>query len=359
MTQSVGLRMAAHGAGIDASMIKADPRTIRWLHLAAGACIYTAFAVYLYRPYLGEFTRWQYLLPFNSAAAAMGCFVLSRRWVCCLSGSLLAGAVFGFGPFVLGLARFHPTAGLLAASIAWLLLPASRYGRGRWPLAAVLCLLPAAVIVLFFQIGVHWRLFAMPISTQVRAEDLAALAAPLVMVRRTGSLLGFYHVPMAAVVLGLAMTLKARRVGVLLVLVAGATLAGWHSVCGVSPTIWLVFPVLCCSVMGGEGLSGLILAGNKDQKWVLLVAAVEAAMAVAALLLAARYFQVLLGLGSGYARLLVATARMFLMGAVATGFVFAVAAAGLRLAWLRTAVLGAALAVDIFVGAKFIVDSIL
>jgi len=340
-------------------MIKANPRTMRWLHVAAGACIYTAFAVYLYRPYLGEFTRWQYLLPFNSAAAAMGCFLLSRRWVCCLSGSLLAGAVFGFGPFVLGLARFHPTAGLLAASTAWLLLPASRYGRDNRLVGALLCLLPVAVIVLFFRMGAHWRLFAMPISTQVQADDLAALAAPLVMVRRTGSLLGFYHVPVAAVVLGLVMTLKARRMGILAILASGAFLATWPSIYGVGPTIWLVFPMLCCSVMAGEGLSGLILAGNKDQKWVLTAAIVEVVPAIVALLLAARYFQVLLGLGSGYARLLVATARMFLMGAAATGLVFAITAAGLRLVWMRAAVLGAALAVDIFVGAKFIVDSIL
>ncbi|HEX42909.1 MAG TPA: hypothetical protein ENN81_12755 [Phycisphaerales bacterium] len=340
-------------------MVKTNPRTIRWLHITAAACMYAAFAVYLYRPYLGEFTRWRYLLPFNSAAAAMGCFLLSRRWVCCLSGTLLAGAVFGFGPFVLGLARFHPTAGLLAASTAWLLLPASRYGRDRPLVGAVLCLLPAAAIVLFFRMGVHWRLFAMPISTQVRAEDLAALAAPLVMVKRTGSLLGFYHVPVAAIVLGLVMTLKARRLGILVIFAAGAALAAWPSLYGISPTIWLVFPVLCCSVMAGEGLSGLVLAGNKDQKWLLTATAVEAVLAIAALLMAARYFQVILGLGSGYARLLVATARMFLMGAVAAGCVFAVAAAGLRLAWLRTAVLGAALAVDIFVGAKFIVDSIL
>lgn len=298
------------------------------------------------------------MLPFNSIAAAMGCFLLSRRWVCCLSGSLLSGALFGFGPFVLGLARFHPTAGLLAASVAWLLLPASRYGRDRWPLAILLCLLPVAAIALFFQLGQQWRLFAIPISAPLTPRDLAGLVAPLVMVKRTGSLVGFYHVPIAAILLGAAMTVKGRRMSFFVLFVGGAVMAGCRSVYDISPIIWMVFPMLCCSVMAGEGLSGLMLAGQKDQKWVLMVAVTEGVLAIVALLLAAKYFQVLLGLGSGYARLLVATARMFLMGAVATGLVFAIAALKLRLMWLRTAVLGLALGVDVFIGARFIIDTI-
>src|SRR4030042_501778 len=91
---------------------------------AAATIIYTGFAIYLYQPPFGHFDRLDYLLPVNFCLAASGCYVLSRRWVAGFAGSFFAGALYGFGPFTLGLARFHPTAGLLAAAIPWLFWPA-------------------------------------------------------------------------------------------------------------------------------------------------------------------------------------------------------------------------------------------
>ena len=83
----------------------------------AAAVIYAGLAFYLYQLYFRHFNKLQYLVVVNACFAAMGSFVLSRRWVASFWGSFFAGAIYGFGPFLLGLAKFHPTAGLLAAGI--------------------------------------------------------------------------------------------------------------------------------------------------------------------------------------------------------------------------------------------------
>ena len=82
-------------------------------------------------------------------------------------------------------------------------------------------------------------------------------------------------------------------------------------------------------------------------------------LAIAALLLAAHCFQVILGLGDGYARLFVEAAKAYLLGVVATGIVFGITHSKLRLHALRWAILCVALAVDIFLGARYIVDRLL
>src|SRR5512143_4279997 len=97
------------------SAIRNPQSAIPWL--MAAAALYAVLAIYLFQPHFGGFTGRQWLLPVNACAAALGGCLLSRRWVAEFTGSLLAGAVYGFAPFTLGLARFHPAAGLLAASV--------------------------------------------------------------------------------------------------------------------------------------------------------------------------------------------------------------------------------------------------
>jgi len=333
--------------------------------------LYVAFAAYLYRPYFGGFARWQWLLPLNACLAALGSFMLSRRWVMGFTGSLLAGLVYGFGPYLLGLAKFHPTAGLLAAAIPWLLVPAAYLGKkhGKW-IGAAFLLLPFLVVVLFFYLSAasqQHRFFAAPLQAEMRLSDLAGFVAPLVVVQRSTALVGLYHVPIAALVLGLAMMWKARRHGILLVLVAGFLLAFCKSLLGppavlwlgVSPILWLSIPMTCCAVLSGIGLQGLIEAGYGDRKWILATAIVLAVLAIVTLLLAAKYFQIIFGLADGYARLFVEAAKLYLVGAVALAILYFMARQKLRLHWLRWAILCAALGIDIFLGARHIVDKIL
>jgi hypothetical protein len=322
--------------------------------------IYVAFAVYLYQPYFESFPPLQYLLVANACLASLGCYVLSRRWVSAFSSSFFAGAIYGFGPFTLGLARYHPTAGFLAASIPWLFCPATFGPKGRWrwvnwPLAT----LPFLATILFFQLTAHYRLFAIPIQTRLHPADLAGLLAPLVMAERNATLVGFYHIPIGALIMGFAMLLAARRLGVIAIFVVGTALAFCDSLFGVSPLIWLSIPALCCSLLTGAGAQGLVSAGYADRKWVLLAAGIMAALSIVTLLLATKYFQVFAGLGAKYAKLLVETAKMYILGTVAAVIIFFIARAKMRLCWLRWIILCSAMTTDIFLGARFVVDRIL
>ncbi len=340
-------------------------------YLLLGTALYGAFAVYLYQPYFTGFTRWDWLLPVNALAAAVGCFILSRRWVIGFSGSFLAGVVYGFGPFLLALGGFHPLAGLLAASIPWLFMPAAHIGlRRRGPISALLALVPFAAVVgffLFFRLVAQYRLFAVPIQPVLEPTDLVGFLAPLVMVSRTAALPSLYHIPIAPLILGLGMMLKARRFGVLTVILLGLALTFCRSYLGpgpvawlgVSPILWLSIPLTCLAVLAGVGLQGLIEAGTSDRKWLLAIALVLAALAVLTLMLAAKYFQVIFGLADGYARLFVEAAKMYLVGALAVGIVFFMAWKQLRFRWLRWAVLAAALGLDIYLGALHLIGKVL
>ncbi len=338
--------------------------------LPATIVIYAAFAVYLYRPYFSGFQTWQWLLPLNVLIGAVGCCVVSRRWVGGFTGSLLAGVVYGFGPFMLGLARYHPTVGLLAASIPWLFAPAALWGRRRHPLVgAMLSLLPFLGVVLFFRVSAleDYRLFAAPIQAQPQLVDLVGFIAPLVVVSRSAMLASIYHVPIAALVLGAAMMVKAHRYGLLFIAAVGLALGlcqpylgpaaiAWL---GVSPILWLSIPMVCFSILAGLGLQGLLEAGHGDRKWILAADITLGGLAIVTLLLAAKYFQVIFGLADGYARLFVEAAKMYLLAALAVGIVFMIARQRLRFQWLRWAVLCAALGFDVFLGARYIVDKVL
>lgn len=348
------------------SGIRNPQSAIPWLIVAA--ILYAAFAVYLYRPHFGQLTAWQWLLPASACLGAVGAYTLSRRWVAGFTGSFLAGAVYGFGPFLLGLAKFHASADFLAACVPWLFVPALfvEKKRGKW-LGLPLLVLPFVAILLFFYLSAGYRLFAAPLQADVRPLDLVGFIAPLALVDRSAALLGFYHVPVAMLVLGLAMVWKARRYSILLVMLAGLLLTfcqpflGPHTVAwlGVSPILWLSIPMAWCAVLSGIGFQGLIEAGPADKKWVLAAAITLGVLAIAAQVLAARCFQVFLGLGDGYARLFVQAAQMYLLGAIAITIVFFMARQNLRLHWLRWALLCAALGIDIFLAAPYIVDKIL
>jgi len=331
----------------------------RYTKFAGAAVVYTAFALYLYQPYLKNFGKIQYLLVVNACLGSLGCFVLSRRWVSAFAGSFFAGAIYGFGPFVLGLARFHPTAGFLAAGIPWLFCPAAFAGKGRlrW-LSMPFAGLPFLAIPLFFRTAAHYRLFAVSTQAKLHLADLPGLLFPLVATSRHLASIGFYHVPLSMLAMGFAMLLAARRVGIIVILCLGTVLACSNSFWEIGPIIWLSIPVVCCSVLIGVGFQGLASAGFADRKWVLLAAVMMGVLAIVTLLLATKYFQVFAGVADKYAKLLTETAKMYILGAIAVAIIFFIIRARLRLALLRQIVLVAALAVDIFFGARFIVDKI-
>jgi len=339
---------------------KQKMRKTKYTKFTVAAMMYAAFAGYLYQPYFKNFDRWQYLLVVNAPLASLGCYVLSRRWVAGFGESFFAGAVYGFGPFTIGLAKFHPTAGLLAAVIPWLFCPAVFGPKTRWRwLRILLAVLPFLAIVLFFQVSVHYRLFPVSIQAKMHPADLFGLLAPLITAQQNTTLIGFYHIPIAALIVGFSMLLIARRFGVIVIFAIGMTLAFCESFFEVSPIIWFTIPMMCCSVLIGEGMQGLICAGFADRRWVLAAAAIMCTLAIVTLLLATKYFQTFLGLGAGYAKLLTEAGKMYVLGAIVAAIIFFMTRAKLRMRQLRQVVLYTAMAVDIFLGARFIVDKIL
>lgn len=323
----------------------------------AATVVYIGFAVYLYQPHFNAFKKLQYLILVNICLASLGCFALSRRWVPGFFASLFAGAIYGFGPFMLGLAGYHPAAGFLAALMPWLFLPVAFGPKGRWQWMRVpLAVLPFLVILFFSSASSHYRLFAVPMQPRLHLADLTGLAAPFVTAQQNITLVGFYHVPIAALVMGFAMLFAARRLNVLIIFCLGAVLASCRPLLGVSPILWLSFSVLCCSIIIGAGLQGLCLAGLADRRWILLSMAFMAGLSIVTLLQATKYFQVFAGFGDEYANLFLMDAKLYIAGTVALLAVFFIARSRLRLHWLRWAVLGSAMAVDIFFGARFIVD---
>jgi hypothetical protein len=324
----------------------------------AAAVVYICFAVYLYEPHFNTFKKLQYLILANVCLASLGCFTLSRRWVSSLFGSLFAGAIYGFGPFMLGLASYHPTVGFLAATMPWLFLPAAFGPKEKWQwLRVPLSTLPFLAILMFFRASSHYRLFAVPMQTRLHLVDLIGLAVPLVSAQQGTSLVGFYHTPIVAIMMGFAMLFTARRYSIIVIFGFGIVLASCQPLLGVSPIIWLSISILCCSIIFGAGLQGLCSAGLADRKWILLSMAFMAGLAIVTLLQATKYFQVFAGFGDKYANLFLADAKMYIAGIVALAVIFFIVRAKLRIQLLRWAVLGSAITVDIFFSSRFFVDT--
>ncbi len=325
----------------------------------AAIAVYAGFAIYLYHPYFKHFKTIQYFFVINVCLASAGCYILSRRWVMSFAGSFFAGVIYGFGPFLLGFAEYHPTVGLLAAVVPWFFLPAAYGPKGKlhW-LRIPLCVLPFLAILLFFQVSSYYRLFAVPAQAKLRLADLGGLLAPLVMVERGFVVAGFYHVPIVALAMGFSMLLAARRVGVISVFCIGGALAFCNPVLEVSPVVWLTIPVLCCSVIIGVGSGGLISAGAGDRKWVLASALIMVALSAVTFFLAMKYRNTFAELGLKYAKLLAESAKMYLLGAITVAAIYVMSRAKLRAHWLRLILLCAAMGVDIFFGARFIVDKL-
>lgn len=326
--------------------------------LVAAIAVYTGFAIYLYYHHLpgpGQVRLRDFFL-FNTTLAAAGAFLLCKRWVRPWLACLLGGAVYGFGPYVLGLAGYHMAAAMPAAMVPWMLLPAAmvskKYRLLAWPVA----LLPFVAIVAFFQITSHFKLFVMPLQDKLAGADFWAMVAPLARFEHSGFSAGFYHVPPAAILMGLFMLFASRRYGIILLLAAGAIFSTARPLLDVSPLIWFSITAACCSVLAAAGLEGFVYSGPSDRKYILIVASILLVAAGVSMAFAARMADVFAGLGRGYEKLFVSGTLAYLVSVVIIAGIFLMTKAHVRMKWFRWALLGGAMAADIFVGAEFIVD---
>jgi ABC-type Fe3+-siderophore transport system permease subunit len=136
-------------------------------------------------------------------------------------------------------------------------------------------------------------------------------------------------------------------------------LACCESCLDISPIIFFAITTLCCSILAGAGMQGLVSAGSADREWLLLTSLVMGALAIVALLLATKYFQSFLGIADPYALLLTQAAKMYILGAIALAILFFMARARLRLHPIRLVLLCAPIAIDFFLCATDIVDKTL
>ncbi len=308
--------------------------------------IYAAMVIYLYQPYFNRFSPFQFFRLVNICVAGLGAYALSRRWVFSFWGSLFAGLVYGFGPLMLRINSFHPTAGLMAAIVPWLFCPAVFWPKRnpKW-VSLALCTLPFLVIAAFFLVTTYFHLFAMPKHIRLHVIDLIRILAPTVLVNDGPVNIGFYHVAIAPVIMGFAMLILARRFGIILILLAGLVFAFSKSFLQVSPLMWATIPMLGFAVIIGEGIQGLAEAGFSDRKWVLVSAMVLAGLSIVMTILSAKY-------SAAFSQ----SARMYMLGAVVVGTIFFMLRAKMRLSWVKMLILCLAMGVDVFFGARFIVD---
>jgi hypothetical protein len=326
--------------------------------LVIASLLYLVFAVFLYQPYFKTFHKIQFLLVICPPIASAGLFLLSRRWVSSFAGSFFAAAIYGFSPFSLNLAEFHPAASLLAASIPWLFLPAAFGPKGKLRFLRIpLSLLPFLTILVFFQVTTHLRLFAVPINAAITSDDSIGILSPLAAAKSGLNLVSLYHIPLMFVFLGFVMLVKARRVGAFLIIIAGITGCLSNPILGVSPIIWLTTSFVCFAILVGAGIDGLVLAGKADRDWLFAGIAIML-FAALFLILAAKGFFPAFSFQGAVSHLFFQSAKFYLLGSAAAAAVFILTAANLRLTLLRFTIISCCLAFDIFISAQFIVDSL-
>lgn len=318
--------------------------------LIFASILYTSLGLYLYLPYLDQLTYRLVLL--SSIIAALGCFVISTRWIGSFAAELIAGAVYGFCPFVLSFSAYHSMAMLPAAVMPWLFCPAVFYHARKTSsplqtaIGVLLSVLPFAAIVAFFMAASTKRLFPVPVTFGFDAASLASLVAPLSLKPHT-FIAGIYHVPLAMTLCGLMVYIKSHRYKIMLIVIPAFILAIGKPIFETPPVVWGLIVMLFASLLTGIGTQSLALAGKNDSKWILLSIIIMCVIAAFSLMLSTH-------LGFIYAQ----TARIHSLAVVLLGIVFLLAESGLRFRTFRWSLLIAAVAADLMLGARFIIDTL-
>ncbi len=327
---------------------------------SAAVAIYFVTAIYLYHPYIQQFRPIQFVIPANCLIAAMGCFVLSRRWVNSFWACLYAGAIYGFCPFSLSFGAYHPLAGTVAAMMPWLFYPVVYFRAGlrktvvEKVISIALALFPFAAVVLFFVVLRFRGGFPLPVSARMEIANISALVMPLTTDGHE-FVISVYHVGIIVSLMGLLMRAMIHQVGISVVVGVGVALAFSVPVFVVSPAVWGAIPMLYLSIVAGLGMQAMAWSGRAEAKWLLL--SVAAAMVVAGVLFMVSVFMV--GVGGDETMIVRETSKMYLLAAVMVGCMFFVTRAGVQNRALRWAILCVGLGIDILLSARYFVDKVL
>ena len=143
------------------------------------------------------------------------------------------------------------------------------------------------------------------------------------------------------------MYVAVHRIKVMIKVAAGLVLALTRPILQTPPIVWALIPMLYCSVLIGLGLQALTLAGQTDRKWILPCLITAAALTLVTILPAIKF-------PSAFKT----SAQMYILTCVLMSSIFFMAKSGYRWRPLRWALLCSALAVDILLSARYIVNGI-
>jgi len=317
------------------------------------AAIYTVFAVWLFGPYMQAISGLKYFFIVNCILASIGVYILSLRWTYSFCASLLAGAVYGFGPFAISFLAYHPFAGVVFAILPFTFLPAAfinKWTNFKPPkstiAAGAFCILPFAFTMLAFEIAARLYLVPVPLQTITQFKSFMAIIFPF-FARADAFPVGFFHLPLAALVIGLAIFIKNRRIGSKILILIALTASFYKPILNVPPVFWLSIPVVVCSVMIAAGFQAIIITGKGDWKWIAAASAVSIAAAVSAFILAA-----------GSQDFFIESAKLHTLAALALLTILFITRAGLALHKTRLVILLAAVSVDIIITAVLLMRSV-
>ncbi|MBW8016548.1 MAG: hypothetical protein FVQ82_10195 [Planctomycetes bacterium] len=255
----------------------------------AAALIFFLLSLYMYLPYLENFSRVEYFFIIIPPIGALGCFLLSTCYVKTFSASILAGAIYAFCPLTLAFSAYHRFAGIPAAIIPWLFIPAAFIMPSKKLLAfpnaakAVLAILAGLVIPLFFYLLTLPSIgpfFPMPLIN-AHLQNLAGIPLPL-----TGNaqdfVYGFYHLPLCAVIFGVLIYISAGSITLIIIAAVAMSLSFSTPIVQTPPIAWGLLAVMSCSILAAIGAENLIRAKKKFRLWALLCFILTAALSAIA-----------------------------------------------------------------------------
>ena len=313
---------------------------------------YTIFAAWLFYPYKQNFSAMQFIWPAQTIIAATGVFVISRRWVLSFFASLAGGAVYGFGTYACSLLCYHPFAGIVYAILPWTFVPA--VFLYQWInldrlhtsiLSALLVLLTVFFILAAYHFAAAKYFYPIPVQTRLSAKALFGIIDPL-GVKQDIFAPGLYHVCMAGLLMGIAVLIKTKRIGMIILFAVTTAAAFYKPVLNVPPVVWASIPVLICSIMIASGLETIVLAGAADGKWLLCSVALLLLLSIADVFLAHQ------------TEIIPLSAALYGIGVVAVLFIYFIAEANIAWHPVRMFILYSAVFLDILISTKRNIDMI-
>jgi hypothetical protein len=223
-------------------------------------CMYFFITLYLYAPYLRDFSKIELLYFINSASAATGCFLISRKYTKSLAASILAGTIYAFNPFTLAFTAYHPIASIAPAIIPWLLIPATflptpkRISPFSITIRTALYAIPLAVVILFFYLPTLPSIgpfFPMP-AVNANLQNFTAILFPQTANAHDFPI-SFYHIPLFAIILAILTSPPRRNIVIMILAAICVTLSFYKPILNTPPIVWILLPVIVCTLLSAKG----------------------------------------------------------------------------------------------------------